>query len=206
MGLELSQRQRNRLPVSVLLVPQAAVKTAQRPRSKTTSHHGCLTPPEATVQCQLFNMSVEIWPSLPPEQLITAVEQTQVSLCTAAPLVIFCVVLSQGTGRLEMFEPIGDGWVLLPQLPGTRPLTPPPAQRRELEWLLNELHETLQSLKSGLEDCYALLAPVDPGSTLVVSTHRNEIVKGHITRVGTRIVKGVRTLRSGQSPRAYYTY
>ncbi|KAI3390946.1 hypothetical protein diail_8320 [Diaporthe ilicicola] len=88
-------------------------------------------------------MSVEIWPSLPPEQLITAVEQTQ---------------------------------------------------RRELEWLLNELHETLQNLKSGLEDCYALLAPVDPGSTLVVSTHRNEIVKGHITRVGTRIVKGVRAL------------
>lgn len=92
-----------------------------------------------------------------------------------------------------MFEPIGDGWVLLPQLPGTRPLTPPPVQRRELEWLLNELHETLQNLKSGLEDCYALLAPVDPGSTLVVSTPRNEIVKGHITRVGTRIVKGVRT-------------
>lgn len=85
-------------------------------------------------------MSVEIWPSLPPGQLITAVEQTQ---------------------------------------------------RRELEWLLNELHETLQNLKSGLEDCYALLAPVDPGSTLVVSTPRNEIVKGHITRVGTRIVKGV---------------
>lgn len=105
-----------------------------------------------------------------------------------------------------MFEPIGDGWVLLPHLPGTRPLTPPPAQRRELEWLLNELHETLQSLKSGLEDCYALLAPVDPGSTLVVSTHRNEIVKGHITRVGTRIVKGVRTLRAGQRPKTYYTY
>lgn len=91
-----------------------------------------------------------------------------------------------------MFEPIGDGWVLLPQLHGTSPLTPSTAQRRELEWLLNELHETLQNLKSGLEDCYALLAPVDPGSTLVVSTHRNEIVKGHITRVGTRIVKGVR--------------
>lgn len=93
-----------------------------------------------------------------------------------------------------MFEPIGDGWVLIPQPPGTRPLTTSTTQRRELEWLLNELHETLQNLKSGLEDCYALLAPVDPGSTLVVSTPRNEIVKGHITRVGTRIVKGVRIL------------
>lgn len=95
---------------------------------------------------------------------------------------------------------IEDGWVLVPRVTATKtPLTPPspppplPPQRRELEWLLNELHETLQSLKSGLEDCYALLAPVDPGSTLVVSTPRNEIVKGHITRVGTRIVKGVRT-------------
>ncbi|KAL2283869.1 hypothetical protein FJTKL_09629 [Diaporthe vaccinii] len=99
-------------------------------------------------------MSVEIWPSLPPEQLITAVEQTQ---------------------------------------------------RRELEWLLNELHETLQNLKSGLEDCYALLAPVDPGSTLVVSTHRNEIVKGHITRVGTRIVKGILTLKLRTHPHQTYT-
>lgn len=99
-------------------------------------------------------MSVEIWPSLPPEQLITAVEQTQ---------------------------------------------------RRELEWLLNELHETLQNLKSGLEDCYALLAPVDPGSTLVVSTPRNEIVKGHITRVGTRIVKGILTLKLRTVPHQTFT-
>ena len=66
-----------------------------------------------------------------------------------------------------------------------------PRQDRELEWLLAELHETLKELKHGLEDCYALLAPVDPGSTLLVSTPRNEIVKGHITRVGTRIVRGV---------------
>ncbi|KAG6019867.1 hypothetical protein E4U41_003054 [Claviceps citrina] len=48
-------------------------------------------------------------------------------------------------------------------------------------------------LKHGIEDCYALLAPIDPGSTLVMSTHRNEKVKGTITRVGTRIVKGVRS-------------
>ncbi|EJT70798.1 hypothetical protein GGTG_11821 [Gaeumannomyces tritici R3-111a-1] len=73
-------------------------------------------------------------------------------------------------------------------------------QRRELEWLLNELHDTLQNLKHGLEDCYALLAPIDPGSTLVVSTPRNEAVKGHITRVGTRIVKGTLSLRLRTAP------
>lgn len=97
--------------------------------------------------------------------------------------------------------PIEDGWVLIPRASSLtrRQLTPPTPrpQARELQWLLDELHDTLQSLKHGLEDCYALLAPVDPGSTLVVSTHRNETVKGHITRVGTRIVKGV---RRGTSP------
>jgi hypothetical protein len=68
-------------------------------------------------------------------------------------------------------------------------------KRRELEWLLNELHDTLTTLKAGLEDCYALLAPIDPGSTLVLSTSRNELVKGHISRVGTRIVKGTITIK-----------
>ena len=66
-----------------------------------------------------------------------------------------------------------------------------PRQKRELDWLVEELRETLTNLKHGLEDCYALLAPIDPGSTLVLSTPRNEIVKGHITRIGTRVVKGV---------------
>ncbi|MCJ1474529.1 hypothetical protein MMC13_003187 [Lambiella insularis] len=61
---------------------------------------------------------------------------------------------------------------------------------RELEWLLNSLQETLASLKSGLEECIALLAPNEPGSTLVVSSMRSESVKGFLTRVGTRIVKG----------------
>ncbi|KAH8601941.1 RAVE subunit 2/Rogdi [Bisporella sp. PMI_857] len=66
---------------------------------------------------------------------------------------------------------------------------------RELAWLLESLQDTLASLKSGLEDCYALLAPIDPGSTLVLSSPRSESVKGHITRVGTRIVKGTLHLR-----------
>ncbi|KAI0913399.1 RAVE subunit 2/Rogdi [Ustulina deusta] len=63
-------------------------------------------------------------------------------------------------------------------------------QARELAWLLGSLQATLLSLKHGLEECYALLAPIDPGSTLVLSTPRAELVKGHVTRVGTRIVKG----------------
>ncbi|KAI8632716.1 hypothetical protein F5Y19DRAFT_327619 [Xylariaceae sp. FL1651] len=63
-------------------------------------------------------------------------------------------------------------------------------QARELTWLLASLQTTLLSLKHGLEDCYALLAPIDPGSTLVLSTPRAELVKGHVTRVGARLVKG----------------
>lgn len=85
-----------------------------------------------------------------------------------------------------MAETLLESWVVV-----RPPLTPPQTQERELGWLVQELHETLTNLKHGLEDCYALLAPIDPGSTLVLSTPRNEIVKGTITRVGTRIVKGV---------------
>ncbi len=73
-------------------------------------------------------------------------------------------------------------------------------KKRELEWLVDELRETLSELKQGLEACYALLAPVDPGSNLVVSTPRSEIVKGNITRVGNRIVKGVSLRASWSSP------
>jgi hypothetical protein len=61
---------------------------------------------------------------------------------------------------------------------------------RELEWLLSSLQDTLQSLKSGLEECADLLAPTEPGSTLVLSSLRSENLKGFITRVGTRVVKG----------------
>ncbi|KAK0749022.1 RAVE subunit 2/Rogdi [Schizothecium vesticola] len=64
------------------------------------------------------------------------------------------------------------------------------SEKRELDWLIEALHETLTDLKHGLEHCYSLLAPIDPGSTLAVSTPRNEVVKGYVTRVGTRIVKG----------------
>jgi len=36
---------------------------------------------------------------------------------------------------------------------------------------------------------------VDPGSTLVLTTPRHETVKGHVTRVGTRLVRGAVSLR-----------
>lgn len=66
-------------------------------------------------------------------------------------------------------------------------------KERELDWIVQETLERCRDLKHGLDDCYALLAPIDPGSTLVMSTPRNEKVKGTLTRVGTRIVKGVST-------------
>ncbi|KAF7877328.1 hypothetical protein EAF04_001011 [Stromatinia cepivora] len=71
---------------------------------------------------------------------------------------------------------------------------------RELSWLLESLQDTLASLKTGLEDCYALLAPVEPGSTLVMSSPRSEYLKGHITRVGTQVVKGTLHLRLKSIP------
>lgn len=70
----------------------------------------------------------------------------------------------------------------------------PDQQQRELQWYLNSLQSSLAALKEGLEECVALLAPQDPGSTLVLSSLRSENVKGFVTRVGTKIVKGVRQL------------
>lgn len=64
-------------------------------------------------------------------------------------------------------------------------------QARELAWLLDHLQETLAGFKEALEECKALLAPTEPGSTLAMSSIRSEIVKGYINRVGTMIVKGV---------------
>jgi hypothetical protein len=78
-----------------------------------------------------------------------------------------------------------SSWILI------APPFAPLIQKRELDWFIQDLQETLTNLRHGLEDCYALLAPIDPGNTLVLSTPRHEFVKGHVTRVGTRIVKGV---------------
>ncbi|KAF1995760.1 hypothetical protein P154DRAFT_444825 [Amniculicola lignicola CBS 123094] len=74
------------------------------------------------------------------------------------------------------------------------------SQARELDWLLVQLRETLQSLKAGLEECAALLTPSEHGSTLVLSSVRSESLKGLVTRVGTRIVKGNVKLRMASLP------
>ncbi|SPO00223.1 uncharacterized protein DNG_03070 [Cephalotrichum gorgonifer] len=61
---------------------------------------------------------------------------------------------------------------------------------KHVTWLVSYvLEEELPPIKHTLDECYALLAPVLPGNTLVLSTPRNERVKGTVTRVGTRIVK-----------------
>ncbi|EPS36820.1 hypothetical protein H072_9627 [Dactylellina haptotyla CBS 200.50] len=64
------------------------------------------------------------------------------------------------------------------------------AALRELAWLITEIQESLLSLRSGLEECLSLLAPTQPGSTLVLSTSRSEGLKGFVTRVGSAVVKG----------------
>ncbi|ETN45728.1 uncharacterized protein HMPREF1541_09561 [Cyphellophora europaea CBS 101466] len=74
------------------------------------------------------------------------------------------------------------------------------SQQLELQWLLGEFQKSLMSLKEGLEECAALLAPKEPGSTLVLSSLRSENVKGFVTRVGTKIVKGDIHLRLTSLP------
>ncbi|CAI7598234.1 unnamed protein product [Penicillium manginii] len=74
------------------------------------------------------------------------------------------------------------------------------ALARELQWLLQSLQESLASLKEGLQECATLLAPQEPGSTLVLSSVRSENVKGFVTRVGTKLVKGDVQLRLQSLP------
>ncbi|KAE8317544.1 Rogdi leucine zipper containing protein-domain-containing protein [Aspergillus transmontanensis] len=88
-------------------------------------------------------------------------------------------------------------WVYPPLPPQQLEREADSALARELEWLLRSLQDSLASLREGLHECAALLAPKEPGSTLVISTVRSEIVKGFVTRVGTKIVKGDIQLRLG---------
>ncbi|KAF2674971.1 hypothetical protein BT63DRAFT_474652 [Microthyrium microscopicum] len=71
---------------------------------------------------------------------------------------------------------------------------------KELEWLLESLQDTLKSLKDGLDEVATLMTPSETGSTLVLSTHRSESVKGFVTRLGTRITKGDIKLRLATLP------
>ncbi|ROT41027.1 hypothetical protein SODALDRAFT_330744 [Sodiomyces alkalinus F11] len=66
---------------------------------------------------------------------------------------------------------------------------------REIAWILEDTREVIHNLKNGLDECYALLAPIDPGVTLAVSSQHDEKVKGVMTRLGTRIVKARIALR-----------
>ncbi|KAE8356560.1 Rogdi leucine zipper containing protein-domain-containing protein [Aspergillus coremiiformis] len=81
-------------------------------------------------------------------------------------------------------------WVYPPLPPQQLEREADSALARELEWLLRSLQDSLASLREGLYECAALLAPKEPGSTLVLSSLRSENVKGFVTRVGTKIVKG----------------
>ncbi|CRK19091.1 hypothetical protein BN1723_011778 [Verticillium longisporum] len=117
-------------------------------------------------------MSIDIWPPVSPEELKVKKEQSHPIMPR----------FSTYSSRRRLSTTSVNSMVLIEISTGCK--------ARELAWILEETRTVMTELKHGLDGCYALLAPIDPGSTLVLSTHRNEKVKGHITRVGTRIVKG----------------
>ncbi|KAK6382709.1 hypothetical protein LTS17_003378 [Exophiala oligosperma] len=82
-------------------------------------------------------------------------------------------------------------WVYPPIPPDELRKAEEDSLKLELQWLLKSLQHSLGALKEGLEECAALLAAKEPGSTLVLSSLRSESVKGFVTRVGTKLVKGV---------------
>ena len=129
-------------------------------------------------------MSLEIWPPISEEELKIKEAEVQVRQLPSLTLSWKSKPRSLGhTSLLYSDRRSFHAKMLIDPRTGRK--------KRELEWMINEVRETLRVIKHGLEDCYALLAPIEPGSTLVMSTQRNERIKGHITRVGTRIVKGV---------------
>ncbi|EXJ78681.1 hypothetical protein A1O1_09083 [Capronia coronata CBS 617.96] len=81
-------------------------------------------------------------------------------------------------------------WVYPPIPPDELRKAEEESLKLELQWLLQALQHSLVALKEGLEECDALLAPKEPGSTLVLSSLRSENVKGFVTRIGTKLVKG----------------
>ncbi|KAF7505107.1 hypothetical protein GJ744_001247 [Endocarpon pusillum] len=101
-------------------------------------------------------------------------------------------------------------WVYPPIPPDQLKIKEEESLAKEVQWLLESLQDSLALLKEGLEECVALLAPKEPGSTLVLSSLRSESVKGFVTRVGTKIVKGDINLRlsslAPNVPRGTTTY
>ncbi|KIY00145.1 uncharacterized protein Z520_03830 [Fonsecaea multimorphosa CBS 102226] len=81
-------------------------------------------------------------------------------------------------------------WVYPPLPPDELRKAENDSLKLELQWLLESLQRALPTLKEALEECTVLLAPKEPGSTLVLSSLRSESVKGFVTRVGTKLVKG----------------
>ncbi|KIX01990.1 uncharacterized protein Z518_07929 [Rhinocladiella mackenziei CBS 650.93] len=81
-------------------------------------------------------------------------------------------------------------WVYPPIPPDQLRKAEDDSLKLELQWLLESLQHSFGALKEGLEECAVLLAPKEPGSTLVLSSLRSESVKGFVTRVGTKLVKG----------------
>lgn len=155
-------------------------------------------------------MSIDIWPPIAPAELKIKKEESLVcephSRLSTAPRCVARNRIGSANTRLRAHEdmpPVQSTYYLRALNGGSRRLSTTSigslvlidraatSQARELEWILEETREFMKDLKHGLQDCYALLAPIDPGSTLVLTTPRAEKVKGHITRVGTRIVKGV---------------
>lgn len=93
--------------------------------------------------------------------------------------------------------------ILWPPLsPGSQPLQAAydATTARELAWLVEAAQDTLRMLKSGLDECAALLEPRESGATLVLSSQRSESLKGFVTLNGTRIVKGDVQLRLNSLP------
>jgi len=132
-------------------------------------------------------MSLSVWPPIPPHELAEKAAQSLVGT------LLFNILLTHPLSSKPSTVPCLElrHSFISHRLYSTTMLIK--FQDNELQWFIAETIQKCQELKHGLEDCYALLAPIDPGSTLVMSTSRSERVKGTITRVGTRIVKGVRS-------------
>lgn len=72
------------------------------------------------------------------------------------------------------------------------------SHEREIQWFLTSwLPRSLAAVKSGLDECMALLAPDESASsTLALSSPRSEAFKGYVVRRGASILKGEIQIRT----------